>query len=90
MDNLHYDNINMKLLPYTLSRQKEILGLLKKGIFQVVNLKKLLVGIWVFNPQFVDKIKNTSIDKAFEKFYLVVQAYNNYNKDFILTQSPII
>lgn len=38
----------------------------------------------------VDEIKNAGINKAFEKFCLIVQAYNNLNKDLILTQSFII
>lgn len=48
------------------------------------------VDIRVFNSQFVDNIKNVDINNAFEISYLVVQAYNNYNKDFILTQLSII
>ncbi len=90
MDNLHYDDVNMRLPPYTLSRQKEILGLLEKGVFQVVNPKDLPVDIKVFNSRFVDEIKNASTDKAFEKSRLVVQAYNDYIKDLVLTQSPTI
>lgn len=43
------------------------------------------VSIQVFNLKFVNKIKNASINKVFEKSYLVVQAYNDFNKDFVLT-----
>ena len=90
MDNSHYDDINVKLPIYTLSRQKKILVLLEKGVFQVFNSKDMPVSIPVFNSQFVDEIKNAGIDKAFEKSWLDVQAYNDFNKDLILTQSPTI
>lgn len=50
----------------------------------------MLVDIRVFNLPSVDEIKNTSTNKAFEKSWLVVQTYNNYNKDLVLTQSPTI
>lgn len=90
MNNLHYDDVNVRLPPYTLSRQKEISGLLEKEVFQVVNSKDMPVGIRVFNSRFVDEIKNAGTDKAFEKSCLVVQAYNDFNKDLVLTQSPTI
>lgn len=48
------------------------------------------VDIRVFNSQFVKEINNTNIDKAFEKSRLVIQTYNNFNKDLILTQSLTI
>ena len=72
IDNLHYDDVNMKLHPYILSKQKAILGLLEKSVFQVVNPKDVPVGIQVFNSQFVNEIKNAGTDKAFEKSCLVV------------------
>lgn len=50
----------------------------------------MLADIHIFNLWFVDEIKNAGINKAFEKFSLIVQAYNNLNKDLILTQSFII
>ena len=40
--------------------------------------------------QFVDEIKNPRIDTTFEKSRLVVQAYNNEEKDLVLNQSPTI
>lgn len=33
----------------------------------------------------MDEIESAGIDHAFEKFYLVVQAYNNNNKDLVQT-----
>jgi hypothetical protein len=38
----------------------------------------------------VDEIKNPGTDKAFEKSRLVVQAYNDQEKELVLTQSPTI
>lgn len=44
-DNLNYDDINMRLPLYILSRPKEILESLKKKIFQVDNPKGVPVSI---------------------------------------------
>ena len=35
-------------------------------------------------------MKNIGTDKAFEKSRLVVQAFNDHGKEFVLTQSPTI
>ena len=42
-------------------------------------------GNRVFNSRFVDKIKNPSTNKAFEKLRLIIQTYNDSEKDLILT-----
>ena len=47
-------------------------------------------GIRVFNSRFVDEVKNSGIDKAFEKSRLVIQAYNDLEKSAVLTQLPTI
>ncbi len=39
----------------------------------------------LFNLQFVDKVKNLGTDTAFEKSQLVIQAYNNEEKELMLT-----
>lgn len=38
----------------------------------------------------MDEIKNPGTEKAFEKSRLVVQAYNDADKTFVLTESPTI
>jgi hypothetical protein len=75
---------------YTDSRHKEINGLLEKGVFQLVNITTVPHGTRIFNSRFVDEIKNKGTDHAFEKSRLVVQAYNDYEKELVLTQSPTI
>lgn len=85
MNNFYYDDVNMKLPLYTLLREKKILGLLEKRVFQFINPKDVPVGIWVFHSRFVDEIKNIGKDKNFEKSCLVLQAYNDFNKIFVLT-----
>jgi hypothetical protein len=47
-------------------------------------------GTRLFNSRFVDEIKNKGTDKAFKKSRLVVQAYNDQEKELVLTQSPTI
>ena len=75
---------------YTDSRQKEINGLLEKGVFEVIDITTIPQGKRVFNSRFVDEIKNKGTDLAFEKSRLVVQAYNDDKKELVLTQSPTI
>jgi hypothetical protein len=50
----------------------------------------MLKGVRLFNLQFIDKIENKGTDKAFKKLWLVIQAYNNLEKELVLTQSLII
>ena len=75
---------------YTASRQKEIAGLLEKGVFKVVTTEDIPSNSRIFNSRFVDEIKNPGTDKAYEKSRLVVQAYNDKDKNLVLTQSPTI
>ena len=72
------------------SRQKEINGLLEKGVFATVPLSTVPNGIRIFNSRFVDEVKNAGTSTAFEKSRLVVQAYNDAEKELVLTQSPTI
>jgi hypothetical protein len=72
------------------SRQKEIDGLLEKGVFATVPLSTVPNGIRIFNSRFVDEVKNAGTSTAFEKSRLVVQAYNDTEKELVLTQSPTI
>jgi hypothetical protein len=44
-------------------------------------------GVRIFNSRFVDEIKNEGTDKAFEKSRLVVQAFNDTDKDLVLAQA---
>jgi hypothetical protein len=50
----------------------------------------MLSDIRIFSFRFVNEIKHSKIDKAFEKFRLVIQAFKDQNKIFVLTQSSII
>jgi hypothetical protein len=40
----------------------------------------------IFDSRFVNEIKNLDIDKAFEKSRLIVQAFDDSDKNLILTQ----
>jgi len=48
-------------------RQKEVTGLLKKGVFKIIKLHNMLKGVRLFNLWFINKIKNKGTDKAFKK-----------------------
>jgi hypothetical protein len=71
-------------------RQKEIIDLLEKEVFLSINKKNVSTNIRIFNSQFVDEVKNSDTEKAFEKFRLVMQTFNDHNKILVLTQSLII
>ena len=71
------------------SRQKEINGLLDRGVFEIVEAEEAK-GHRIFKSRFVDNIKFAGTDRAFEKSRLVVQAYNDEDKSTILTQSPTV
>lgn len=62
----------MRLLLYTLFRQKEISGLLVKKLFKFVNSGDVRVNTRVFNLQFLDEIKNVNTDKAFKKLCFIM------------------
>ena len=69
------------------SRLKEITGLLEKKVFEIIHRKNISANARIFNSWFVDEIKHSGIDKAFEKSRLVIQTYNNIKKDLVLTQT---
>lgn len=83
-------NPSEKLVQYIASRQKEVAGLLEKRVFKFVTSDSISSNARIFNSCFVDKIKNLGTDKVYEKSWLFVQTYNNKEKDFVLTQLPII
>ena len=75
---------------YTTSRQKEIAGLLEKGVFKVVTTEDIPSNTRIFNSRFVDEMMNPGTDKAYVKSRLVVKADNDKDKNLVLTQSPAI
>jgi hypothetical protein len=72
------------------SQRKEVNGLLERGVFEYVLEKDIPPGTRIFTARFVNEMKNNGTDKAFEKSRLVVQAYNDGDKEYVLTQSPTI
>jgi hypothetical protein len=71
-------------------RQKKISKLMKKRVFRLVDFREISTNARFINSRFVDEIKNIETKKDFEKSCLVIQIYNDLNKDLILTQSSII
>ena len=57
---------------YSIFRQKEIAGLLKKSVFNVVTSADISNNIQISKSCFVDKIKYLGTDKAYIKRDLVV------------------
>ena len=59
-------------------------------MFKIIHRKNVFTNTRIFNFQFVDEIKHSGINKAFEKSRLVIQTYNDIKKNLVLTQTPII
>jgi hypothetical protein len=69
---------------------KELARLLNNHGFEIVEPHDVPADARVSGTRFVDSMKNGGTDKAFEKSRLVVQAFNDSEKETILTQAPII
>lgn len=65
-------------------------GLLEKDIFKVVIIANILTNADIVISYFVDKIKNISINKVYEKSWPVIQAYNNQGKNLVSIQLQTI
>jgi hypothetical protein len=76
--------------PFTASRAKEIVELLKKGVFESINKGDVSTDVRIFSSRFVDEIKHSNIEKAFEKSRLMMQAFKDQNKTLVLIQSLTI
>ena len=65
---------NADVLPvqYIASRQKEIIGLIKKSIFKVVTVKDILSYAQIFNSYFGDKLKHMDTNKVYKKSWLII------------------
>jgi hypothetical protein len=82
--------VHISLSQFAAFRQKEINDLIEKNVFQSVRTDDVSFDVRIFNSRFVDEIKHLDTDKAFEKSRLVVQTFNDQNKNLILTQSSTI
>lgn len=72
------------------SRQKELDGLILRGVFEFVDIRAIPPGVRIFKSRFVDTLKLAGTPQAFEKSRLVIQGYNDSAKSEVLTQSPTI
>ncbi len=82
--------VHIALSQFAASRQKEINDLIEKNVFRSVSKNDVSTEVRIFNFRFVDDIKHFDIDKVFEKSRLVVQTFNDQNKNLVLTQSSTI
>lgn len=78
------------MVQYISFKQEEIAGLLEKNVFKNITRADIPSNIQIFNYCFVNKVKHIGIDKAYEKSWLVIQAYNHKQKDLVLIQLPNI
>ncbi len=62
-----------------------------RGVFEFVQYDpNKHLGIRIFNSRLVNEVKGKATNTPFKKSRLVVQAYNNKDKELILTQSLTI
>ncbi len=83
-------NISSVQSSFIASRAKKIVELLKKEVFVLINKNDVSIDVRIFSSRFVNEIKHSGIEKAFEKSRLIIQAFKNQNKILILTQSLTI
>ncbi len=72
------------------SRRKEINDLLKRQVFELIIISKVLKNVRIFNSRFIDEIKHSDISQAYEKSRLMIQTYNDHEKTLMLTQTSTI
>lgn len=86
------NNIDSASIPsnFVESRQKEIDGLIASNVFEIINVEDIPENSRIFKTRFVDQIKHEGTPEAYYKSRLVVQAYNDTDKQTILTQAPTI
>jgi hypothetical protein len=78
-------------LPFQASDKKEIDGLVARGVFSFEQFDESKHGKErIFKSRIVREVKGKATPTPFEKSRLVIQAYNDYGKEVILTQSPTI
>ncbi len=82
--------VHIALSQFAAFRQKEINDLIEKDVFQSIRIDDVSLDVRIFKFRFVDEIKHLDIDKAFEKSRLVMQTFNDQNKNLMLIQSFII
>jgi hypothetical protein len=89
-DEIDLSFVSTFTLTFAESRRKEINDLLKRQVFEIIIISKMLKNVRIFNSRFVDEIKHSNISQAYEKSRLVIQAYNDHEKTLMLTQAFII
>jgi hypothetical protein len=82
--------IHIALFQFAAFRQKKINDLIEKNVFRSISKNDVSFDVRIFNFRFVNEIKHFDINKAFEKSRLVMQTFNDQNKNLMLTQSSII
>ena len=91
MNNLEDIDVDIsKLSQFIVFRHKKVVELLEKNVFKLVNFEDVSNDARVINSRFVNEIENSEIDRIFEKSRLMMQIYNDLNKNFVLTQFSTI
>jgi hypothetical protein len=82
--------LHIAFFQFVAFRLKEINDLIEKNVFRSVSKNDVSFDVRIFNFRFVNEIKHSDINKAFEKSRLVMQTFNDQNKNLVLTQSFIV
>jgi len=77
--------------PFQAFDKQEIDSLITKRVFKFKKYNPTKFnGIHIFKSRMVNKIKGKATNTPFKKLRLVIQDYNNNDKEVIFTQSPTI
>ena len=77
--------------PFEAATKKEIDALIARGVFKFEQFDpKVHGGTRIFRSRIVNEVKGKATNSPYEKSRLVVQGYNDSEKEAILTQSPTI
>ena len=77
--------------PFELSDQKEVDGLISRGVFEFTQYNpEKHDGIRIFKSRMVREVKGKTTDTPYEKSRLVIQGHSDQDKELVLTQSPTI
>ena len=77
--------------PFELSDQKEVDGLISRGVFEFTQYNpEKHGGIRIFKSRMVREVKGKTTDTPYEKSRLVIQGHSDQDKELVLTQSPTI
>ena len=89
-DPIYFCFSNDKIEKYQLSRKEELEGLLRRGVFEIVDVESVPEGERIYGTKFVDEMRKDIHGNEYEKSRLVAQNFRDIAATQLLTKSPTI